>query len=138
LYQKINSVAYEHGAIQGVKRTLLDPRRPTGKPSSNDQAEGLIPYGPIIYDPKEILSYYKPVLGVETIKAVPTELESTTIILCFGLDIFITKRKPSGGFDTLNDSFSYVQLLGTMIALLIGSVVVKRLADRKELVDAWK
>ena len=133
----VNLVAYENGAIQAIPRNLLDPRRPIDTPPPIGE-EYLVPYKHIHYDPAQILSKAARVLGISKISSYPTDLESTTIIVCYGQDIFIATRKPSGGFDTLSEDFSYGQLLASIAGLIIAIFMVRRFAESKALKDAWK
>jgi ER membrane protein complex subunit 1 len=65
------------------------------------------------------------VLGVEKIITVPTKLESTSLVIALGLDIFITRTSPSKGFDTLSNDFSYSGLILTIICLVSGIAAAK-------------
>ena len=108
-----------------MKRRILDPRR-TNVLSSVEKEEMVIPYEPsILIDPKEVSTHYNHVIGVQEIKSSPTDLESTSIVLAYGLDIFSTRRTPSKPFDTLSDDFSYAQLLASIL-VLIGGIAVSR------------
>ena len=50
------------GQLYGINKRLLDPRRPTGKPTSDDKEEGLIPYTPSLdFNPKASASQYETV-----------------------------------------------------------------------------
>lgn len=132
-------MAYEHGLIQGISRKMLDPRRPVSSPTSFEKEELLIPYHPNLpINPKEAITPKK-ILGVEKIKGVGTELESTSVVISYGLDILVTKRTPSQPFDTLSEDFSYLQLFCSIIALLGGIFVASAYADMKALNEsAWK
>jgi hypothetical protein len=132
-------VGYEHGLIQGISRKILDPRRPINSPTSSEKEELLVPYHPVLQiNPKEAATAQK-IMGVEKIVGVSTELESTSVVISFGLDILVTKRTPSQPFDTLSEDFSYVQLLCSILALGCGIVVASFYADKKALNEsAWK
>ena len=52
------TVVIPGGQLLGVSRRFLDPRRPLGKPTAEDQEEGLIPYQPLIpFNPRDVASY---------------------------------------------------------------------------------
>lgn len=65
------------------------------------------------------------VLGVKSIYSSPALLESTSIVLASGLDLFQTRVMPSGGFDVLPDSFNKFQLVLTILGLTAGIAVSK-------------
>ena len=75
--------------------------------------------------------------GVKRIKSSPALLESTSLILASGLDLFYTRVAPSGSFDVLSESFSRSQLLATIAALAAGLVVMRPLVRRKQLKQRW-
>ncbi|KAI8803180.1 hypothetical protein BJ742DRAFT_830227 [Cladochytrium replicatum] len=125
--------------VYGVSRRFLDPRRTLGNPTSDDKEEQLFPYkAGLDIMPREVASYNLEVLGTERIRSTPSSLESTSLILSYGLDLFCTRRMPSKTFDLLSESFSYSSLIATMIALLIGIVVARSFVARKKLREAWK
>jgi hypothetical protein len=52
------SVVTPGGQLLGISRRFLDPRRPLGKPTAEDQEEGLMPYQPLIpFNPRDVASY---------------------------------------------------------------------------------
>ena len=67
----------------------------------------------------------------------PALLESTSLVLGLGLDLFFTQVAPSGSFDVLSEGFSKSQLLATISALAAGLVVLRPLVRRKLLKQRW-
>ena len=125
--------------LYGVNKRLLDPRRPVGPPTADDKEEMLIPYRPVLdFNPKESASYTLEIAGIDSIKSSPSYLESTSLVISYGLDIFFTRRQPSKSFDKLSDDFNYVALIGTILALIVGIYVAKYFAERKKLLDSWR
>ncbi|KAJ3303622.1 hypothetical protein HDU76_005326, partial [Blyttiomyces sp. JEL0837] len=125
--------------IMAINRRMLDPRRPIGQPTSDDKEEMLIPYQPVIpYMPREVVSYNLTVAGVEGIISSPSEIESTSLVIAYGLDLFFVRRAPSKTFDVLSEDFNYLSLIATMVLLVVGIEVSKYFAQRKRLMDAWK
>ncbi|OZJ01843.1 hypothetical protein BZG36_04944, partial [Bifiguratus adelaidae] len=99
----------------GINKKLLDPRRPKGKITAEDKEEMLIPYNPVLPDDKRLsLAYDLDVQGIESIKTSPALLESTSLVLAYGLDTFFTYSAPSKQFDVLSEEFNKAQLLLTM------------------------
>jgi hypothetical protein len=67
----------------------------------------------------------------------PALLESTSLVLASGLDLFYTRVAPSGSFDVLSESFSKSQLLATIFALMAGLIVMRPIVRRKALRQRW-
>ncbi|KAL7421303.1 hypothetical protein Q5752_004188 [Cryptotrichosporon argae] len=127
------------GQLASIPRRLLDPRRPTGKPTSADKEEMLIPYDPFIQpDPKRVVTHRYPVLGLRHITSSPALLESTSLVLAHGTDMFLTRGlNPSGTFDILGDHFNKGQLVLTLAALGVGIGVARPAVRRKMLRAKW-
>ncbi|KAJ3107135.1 hypothetical protein HDU97_004828 [Phlyctochytrium planicorne] len=131
-------VGLANNQVYGVSKRLLDSRRPMGAPTADDREEMLVPYRPILdYNPKEVISYHLEVAGVSKIVSSPSEIESTSLVAAYGLDVFLSRRSPSKVFDVLSEDFNYASLILTVIALLIGIQVAKYFAARKRLGDQW-
>ena len=47
-------------------------------------------------------------------------------------------RRNAGSFDVLDEKFNHAQLLFTIAVVLIATVVVRHLSNKKQLVAAWK
>ncbi|THC95235.1 hypothetical protein EYZ11_005274 [Aspergillus tanneri] len=113
-------------SLIGIPRPVLDPRRPVGRdPTPSEAEEGLFKYNPFLeFDGKWYLSHARDVAGIKSILSSPTLLESTSLILAFGGDIFGTRATPSQAFDVLGKSFSKLQLLMTIVALTVGVAIL--------------
>ena len=72
--------------------------------------------------------------GIHTAQA---GLESTSLVLGYGLDLFYTRVTPSRMFDVLKEDFDYMFVGGTLIVLLVISILSCRLASIKMLKQAW-
>lgn len=64
-------------------------------------------------------------------------LESTSLMLAYGKDIFFTRLTPSGTFDILKDDFDHVLISAVLFGLIAGSVISKKLARNNALSAAW-
>ena len=84
-----------------------------------------------------VMSYGKQVLGVKKILSIATRLESTSVIIASGIDLFSTKRTPSKPFDTLSTDFSYFQLCLSIFILTAGVFYTNNAVEKKRLRDAW-
>lgn len=65
-------------------------------------------------------------------------LESTSLVLVYGLDVYFTRVMPSKMFDVLKEDFDYIFISGVLSALILGSVVCSKLASIKSLNLAWQ
>ncbi|KAH7107261.1 hypothetical protein BKA62DRAFT_682862 [Auriculariales sp. MPI-PUGE-AT-0066] len=131
-------VATAKNQIVSVSRRLLDPRRKLGKPSAADQEEGLVPYEPLLpEDPRMVISHNYQVLGVQHVITSPAQLESTSLVFAYGLDLFGTRVSPSGTFDVLSEAFNKVQLALTVCGLLVAIIIIKPIARNKLLKQKW-
>ncbi|CAG8670205.1 15987_t:CDS:10, partial [Racocetra fulgida] len=115
-----------HDQVFGLPKRFLDPRRPQRALTNEDKEEMLIPYEPAISDNKKfILSYNLPIYGIRHITTSPALLESTSLVLAYGLDLWFTREAPSKTFDVLSEDFSKGTLLATILGLVIGILVTK-------------
>jgi ER membrane protein complex subunit 1 len=97
-----------------------------------------VPYDPVIPDERKwTISHLNELFGVTNVKTSPALLESTSLVLASGLDLFYTRVAPSGTFDVLSNSFSKSQLLATIVALVAGLFVMRPLVQRKQLKQRW-
>lgn len=111
-----------HG-ILSMPRYILDPRRPVGRdPTPAEmEAEALMKYAPgIEIDARTIVSHERDVVGVQGILATPAVVESTSLVVAYGVDVFGTRVAPSGSFDQLGKGFDKLTLMGTVLALFGG------------------
>lgn len=114
-------------ALIAIPRAVLDPRRPVGRdPTPAELEEGLFKHNAILdFEPKWIVSHKRDILSLSEIITTPSLLESTSLVFTFGdVDIFGTRIAPIGAFDMLGKGFSKIQLIGTVIALAIGTGIV--------------
>ncbi|KAJ3216967.1 hypothetical protein HDU67_008696 [Dinochytrium kinnereticum] len=119
-------VGLKTNQVYGINKRFLDTRRPLGNPTSDDKEEQLVAYRPVLdYNPREVISYHLDIAGVEKIVSSPSEIESTSLVAAYGLDLFFSRRAPSKVFDVLSEDFNYFSLILTVIALLIGIQVAK-------------
>lgn len=128
-------MALEDRGVYGISKRILDPRRPTG----DDKEEGLVKYkGYLEFKATDVVSYGTEVAGVQRIVSSGSGMESTSLVLSYGLDLFFTRRSGSGVFDVLSDEFWRVGLVGTVALLGIGIVWGARGVRAKKLRGAWK
>lgn len=132
-------LALTNEQLLGVGRTFLDPRRPTGEPSKNDKEEGLLPYATEIPStPTQLISYNRTIARISGIESSAAQLESSSLVFAYGLDMFFTRVMPSQTFDQLSPDFNYPFLVATVTAVIIGVPILKTLSDKQDLAHAWK
>lgn len=131
-------VATRSNKIQSYSRHLLDPRRPRHKPTNSELEEGLTQYDPVLPDnPKHVLSHSYDVAQTRRITTAPSLLESTSLVLSEGLDMFLTRTAPSGTFDLLSEGFNKKQLVLTIAGLVVGILVTRPIVRKKRLNSKW-
>ncbi|KAF9219877.1 DUF1620-domain-containing protein [Gyrodon lividus] len=131
-------VASRKNSIHALPRRLLDPRRPRRKPTNEEAEEMLVQYDAVLPDdPRLTLSHYYEVADVRQILTAPSLLESTSLILAIGTDLFLTRIATSGTFDVLSENFNKVQLVFTVVGLAVAIAVTKPMVRRKKLRERW-
>ncbi|KIY53056.1 DUF1620-domain-containing protein [Fistulina hepatica ATCC 64428] len=131
-------VARDDDKIHTIPRRLLDPRRPSGKPTSLEQEEQLITYEPVLPDdPRRIVSHAWKISSVNGLLTSPALLESTSLIFAYGLDLFVTRVAPSNTFDLLSENFNKAQLVFTITGLATAIMITRPMVKRKQLKERW-
>ena len=114
-------------ALIAIPMALLSARRPVGRtPNAQEQEEGLMQYQPLIgFDPKWMINHKRELLNLQGIVTEATGMESTSLVFAWGeTDVFGTKVAPIGEFDILGRGFGKLQLVGTVLALGIGTGIL--------------
>lgn len=126
-------------ALVGIPKGIIDPRRPVGRdPNKIEQFEGLMKYTPTLdFDPKWYLSHSRELFRITNVTTSPAILESTSLVFAYGLDAFGTRVTPSFSFDILGKDFNKLQMLATVFALGVGTVIVAPLVMRKQVNTQW-
>ena len=124
--------------VVALDKRWLDPRRPT-KPTKDDKEEGLIPYSEVLpVFPHSWVTTRHQVAKLSGIVTEPASLESTVLFVAHGLDFFFTRLHPSRSYDMLDEEFSYLLLVVTMVALAAGAFVTQGLAIKKDMEKRWR
>jgi len=137
-------IATSAGQLALYDKRLLDPRRPLvanpQKMSQADREEGLVPYMPSLggINPLTVISHRHAIKRPRAIVTAPTTLESTSLVIVLGLDLFLTRVAPAKEFDRLNEDFNFVALVGATVFLIVATVGSGWFSNRKELARAWK
>merc|ERR1712038_827373 len=132
-------MATASGSVYNIPRQFLDPRRPNMNTPYEMREPGLPPYVPeLMFPPEVILNYNQTIAGVTNIITSPTGLESTSVVLAYGLDLYCTRVTPSKGFDLLKDDFDHFVIASVLVALTTAAYVTRKLSQRKMMKSAWR
>lgn len=97
-------------------------KKPKGKLSYHSTV-----YPPYTYSlplsPISVLNANWRLSGIEKVKVIDTKFESTSLVVAYGKDVFMTKIQPDNTFDLLNDDFNF-----TLLAIMSVAITV-RFAD---------
>jgi len=126
--------------LYAMPRKFFDARRPTKQPTAEEMEEGLMQYHPTLpMMPTSVLSYNRTIAGLRGIRAVPAGgLESTSLVLAYGIDMFFCRSAPSKTFDMLPEDFQYAVLLMTIVGLSVATVAISMLSKRKDVNMLWR
>ncbi|XP_062449539.1 ER membrane protein complex subunit 1 isoform X1 [Rhea pennata] len=131
-------VGLPSGAILSLPKALLDPRRPE-IPTEQSREENLIPYSPDVQIHAErFINYNQTISRMRGIYTAPSGLESTCLVVAYGLDLYQTRVYPSKQFDVLKDDYDYVLISSVLFGLVFATMITKRLAQVKLLNRAWR
>ena len=72
------------------------------------------------------------------ISVAATYLESTSLALVVGVDLFMTRVAPAREFDRLNEDFNYFALVCSILFLTAATLGSGWHSNRKDLARAWK
>lgn len=129
-----------NGQVLLVPKFVLSSRRVAGRDLTGDEkAEFMaLPYDAVInIDDNNIISHKRQVLGPKTIVTAATNLESTSIVCTYGLDIFCTRVAPSNQFDKLTSSFDKMKLTGSIVVLTFIVYFLRPMKESKQLKNLW-
>lgn len=105
----------------------------------DDMEEMLVPYQPFVpIVPTAILSYNRTVHQLRGFAVAPARIESTSLMLAFGIDLFFTRVAPAKAFDCLGEDFNYTSLVLSTLGLGALSWLANWYASKKELEKGWK
>jgi len=131
-------VGLETGQVLGLDRRIIDPRRPEKAPKKQEAMEGLAKYNPFIpVIPMHMVSYYRQIERISAIYSVPTTMESTTLLMATGLDIYSTRVNPSKTFDLLPEEFNRILLSLILIVMTVVTIVLGKFVHGKQLNAKW-
>jgi len=132
-------VGTANNGLYAMPRKFFDARRPLKQATPEEMEAGIMQYHPVLpMMPTQYLSYNLTIAGLRGIRAVPAGgLESTSLVLAYGVDMFFCRSAPSKTFDMLPEDFNFGLLLLTIVGLSVATVLVLMAAKRKQINDLW-
>lgn len=88
--------------------------------------------------PQFFASYDNTVARVSKITTTPSDMESTTHVLAWGLDVYYVMLRPARGFDMLQEDFSFALLIVALLGLVGSVVFMSQLLKSAQLKDKWQ
>uniref|UniRef100_A0A7R9YCV5 ER membrane protein complex subunit 1 n=1 Tax=Pinguiococcus pyrenoidosus TaxID=172671 RepID=A0A7R9YCV5_9STRA len=132
-------IGMESGQVFMLDRRLLDPRRPMDAPKKSQKEEGLVQYTPHLpLHSTRFVNYNTSIVGLDKIFTAPARLESTTLVLAAGVDLFGTRTTPAKSFDLLSADFNKPLLLVVLACFVGGTVILRALYRTRRLRQQWK
>jgi len=131
------------GSVMSLDKRFVDARRPirpNNRPTMEDQMEGVLPYFPIIeVNPLLNINYNISIPNLKTIVTAPTQLESSTLVMCLGLDQFYIPLTPGNTFDVISfkSSFNKPLILVGLLICFLSTLLANRLAQNAILKLSW-
>lgn len=88
-------VGLSSGSVVEMPWHLLDPRRPMMN-SNQPREEGVVPYLPELpLSSESVINYNQSISRLKNIYTAPSGLESTCLVVAYGLDFFTVRISPS-------------------------------------------
>eukprot|EP01065_Artemidia_motanka_P029593 TRINITY_DN35685_c0_g1_i1.p1 TRINITY_DN35685_c0_g1~~TRINITY_DN35685_c0_g1_i1.p1 ORF type:complete len:931 (+),score=327.18 TRINITY_DN35685_c0_g1_i1:75-2867(+) len=91
----------------------------------------------VVSPPTSTVSHNRTVFGLDTISTFPTNLESTSLMLASGQDLFFSRVSPEKPFDLLGEDFGYSMLSLTLLVISLATWVCSVLSSRNKLKAQW-
>lgn len=127
------------GSVVEMAWMLLDPRRHPMVHPDKLREEGIVPYIPELpLQHETMLNYNQTIANIRGIHTSPSGLESTCLVLVYGLDLFVTRVSPSKTFDLLKEDFDYLMISIVLVGLTAATYIVKHLSAKKAIKQAWR
>jgi len=134
-------VGLASGNVLQIDKRFVDAHRPVRmdmKPTPEDMKEGLRPYQPFLdLSPMRFISYNRTVSSLRSIQTAPTQLESTTLVICHGLDLFYTSMTGGTSYDRLDPTFNSPLFLSGCAAVALLALISHYFYKRHNLQVAW-
>jgi hypothetical protein len=125
------------GQIYSIDSRHVDPRQVDGDLKAADKEEGLLPYTPNIpFIHPKIVTQGNEVARVRGIQVGFAKVESTSLVVAHGVDLFMSLMTPLP-FDVLGEDFNKSMLLMIVVAVLAAIALSKWFANDAKLRRNW-
>jgi ER membrane protein complex subunit 1 len=131
----------ENNQVYALKQLLVSPRRPKSEIMDDNldmdmtgdlQDRDLIPYDAHLpYDPTSIISHRHELIDMRRVETAPSRIESTSLTITYGSDIFYSHVAPEKQFDLLSEDFNKNYLMLTIVALVLISCLYPKSKKKK-------
>lgn len=132
-------LALDDGKLMTLAHSFVSAHRPAPPHAGAKPVPGQEPwYDAAAFLPlTNTLNYDQHILQLRRVQSTYTDLESASLLLAVGVDVFLVQSTPSGSFDLLEDHFNVALLFSTVAAVCIGTAIAYRAATRKQLLLQW-
>lgn len=113
--------------IISIDRILVSARRGNEETIKKGK-KGKLNYHSMVYPPYQYSLPINPVWtlnakwrlsGIDKVKVIDTKFESTSLVVAYGKDLFVTKVQPDSTFDLLTDDFNFTLLGVVTVAITV-------------------
>ena len=133
------------GQIYMMDRRHIDPRRPVLPPGTKPNAaaaaadEGLPPYHPELpVISTAFATLNKRLAGLTGLKTEAAMLESSTLLIGWGMDIFFARLAPSQTYDMVPEDFPFALLVISVVGLAVALVAVRMAVKNRATRMKWE
>jgi len=137
-------VGLSRNGILALDKRFVDARRVqrTGnQPMEEDIKEGIIPYRPVIdLQPLHLITFNYSVNNIRNIYTDSSHLESTTLVIAHGLDVYFVATSGISGhtFDRLDPNFDTPFLIFVCSVIFVASCLSHYYVKNYNLMQSWK
>jgi len=140
-------LALDTDQIISIPKAVLNPRRPDPTPNSQQKVvkqfeatadEVIMPYQPFVQIRQlDIISYHQ-LINVDDLVTHSSDMESTSLVLAYGTDLFFSIVQTAKAFDLLSPIFNYYLLYTSVGFVFVVTLISQKIADRKAVSERWK
>lgn len=88
--------------------------------------------------PQLFATYDKAIASLRSLRTAPSQLESTVHLMAWGSDLYFATLRPSNGFDTLGEDFSFSLLLFAMAGMTAAVITMSHAVKSTRMRTRWE
>lgn len=88
--------------------------------------------------PQLFATYDKIIASLRSLRTAPSQLESTVHLMAWGSDLYFANLRPSNGFDTLGEDFSFSLLLVAMTGMTTAVIAMSHAVKSTRMCKRWE